>query len=74
MKGQRVTVTEVDEFSSARDSSRSRSGTEPRKSWRGFLVDSESPEPTEEDEVIWNMPPTYPFDGEDPKENSGFIS
>jgi hypothetical protein len=27
-----------------------------------------------EKEVIWTLPPTYPFDGEETMENSGFVA
>ncbi len=45
----------------------------PRKDGRGFFVGSSNTGSLDIRRIIWTVPPIYPFDRDDPGDNTGFI-
>ena len=46
----------------------------PREIVRGFFAHIQREEPPDEGEIIWSLPPVWPFEKEEHNENSGFIA
>ncbi len=46
----------------------------PRLTLRGFFMLFQREGPAEEEDIIWTVPPVYPFETREPDENSGFVA
>ena len=71
MNGLFSSAEKVTKRSNTRDAKRSFERDKTRDKLRDFILSVLDPQVS--DEVVWSIPPTYPFDDENHKENSGFV-
>ena len=74
MRGMGETVAPVGTDRSTSEDEQSTSRTRLRNPKRGFFAQLQREGSHENDDIVWTLPPLFPFDCDDPNENSGFVA